>query len=129
MTGYCAKLLPLSPQLSPLSYHGCCYMCFHPARWGSPTHFLSTDTKLLLHKPKPPEETTLGKQATIHQVTTMLATSKNVLFPVHNHLLTTGADDLTLLIIAQASVRMTIKVKGQQHWWLADGYDLEIGHF
>ena len=30
---------------------------------------------------------------TIHQVTTMLATSKNVLFPSHNHLLTTGADD------------------------------------
>ena len=26
----------------------------------------------------------------------MLSTSKNVLFPVHNHLLTTGADDLTL---------------------------------
>ena len=35
----------------------------------------------------------LRKKATIHQVTTMLATSKNVLFPGHNHLLTTGADD------------------------------------
>ena len=34
------------------------------------------------------------KKATIHQVTTMLATSKNVLFPGHNHLLKT--DDLTL---------------------------------
>ena len=33
---------------------------------------------------------------TIHQLTTMLSTSKNVLFPGHNHLLTTGADDLTL---------------------------------
>ena len=33
---------------------------------------------------------------TIHQVTTMLATSKNILFPDHNHLLTTGTDDLTL---------------------------------
>ena len=32
----------------------------------------------------------------IHQVTTMLATSKNVLFPCHNHLLTTGADDPSL---------------------------------
>ena len=32
----------------------------------------------------------------IHQLTTMLSTSKNVLFPGHNHLLTTGADDLTL---------------------------------
>ena len=38
----------------------------------------------------------LGKQATIHQVTTMLATSENVLFPGHNHLLTTGVDDPTL---------------------------------
>ena len=31
---------------------------------------------------------------TIHQVTAMLATSTNVLFPDHIHLLTTGADDL-----------------------------------
>ena len=38
----------------------------------------------------------LCKEATIHQVTTMLATSKNVLFPGHNHLLTTGTDDLSL---------------------------------
>ena len=38
----------------------------------------------------------LGKTATIHQVTTMLATSKNVLFPGNNHLLTTGADDPSL---------------------------------
>ena len=38
----------------------------------------------------------LCKTATIHQVTTMLATSKNVLFPGHSHLLTTGADDPTL---------------------------------
>ena len=22
-----------------------------------------------------------------------------------------------------------IKVKGHQYWWLADSYDLEIGHF
>ena len=36
------------------------------------------------------------QKPTIHQVTTMLATSKNVLFPGHSHLLTTGADDLTL---------------------------------
>ena len=37
-----------------------------------------------------------AQKATIHQVTTMLATSKNVLFPGHNHLLTTGTDDPTL---------------------------------
>ena len=40
---------------------------------------------------------TLRKKATIHQVTTMLATSKNVLFPGHNHLLTTGTDDSLML--------------------------------
>ena len=34
-----------------------------------------------------------GKKATIHQLITMLSTSKDVLFPGHNHLLTTGADD------------------------------------
>ena len=33
---------------------------------------------------------------TIHQVTTMLATFKHVIFPDHNHLLTTSADDPTL---------------------------------
>ena len=37
-----------------------------------------------------------AQKATIHQVTTMLATSKNVLFPGHNYMLTTGADDPTL---------------------------------
>ena len=37
-----------------------------------------------------------AKKATIHQVTTMLATSKNVLFPGQNHLLTTGTDDPSL---------------------------------
>ena len=36
---------------------------------------------------------TLRKKPTIHQVTTMLATSKNVLFLGHKHLLTTGTDD------------------------------------
>ena len=36
---------------------------------------------------------TLGKKATIHQLTTMLPTSKHVLFPGHNHLLTTSAND------------------------------------
>ena len=36
---------------------------------------------------------TTQKNPTIHQVTTMLATSKNVLLPGHTHLLTTGTDD------------------------------------
>ena len=33
-------------------------------------------------------ETALHKKASIHQVTTMLATFKNVLFQGHNHLMT-----------------------------------------
>ena len=36
---------------------------------------------------------TLGKKATIHQLTTMLSIFKNVIFPGHNHLLNTGTDD------------------------------------
>ena len=36
------------------------------------------------------------KKATIHELTTMLSTSKNVLFAGHNHLLTPGAGDPTL---------------------------------
>ena len=43
-----------------------------------------------------PQHITLCKKAAIHQVTTMLTTSKNVLFSGHNHLLTTSADDTTL---------------------------------
>ena len=38
----------------------------------------------------------LGKNPTIHLLTTMLSTSKSVLFPGHNHLLTTSTDDPTL---------------------------------
>ena len=38
-------------------------------------------------------EQILGKKATIHQVTTILATSRNVQFPGHNNLLTTGIRD------------------------------------
>ena len=38
----------------------------------------------------------LGKNATIHQLTSMLATFNKVLFPGHNHMLTTGIDDPTI---------------------------------
>ena len=37
----------------------------------------------------------LRQKATIHQVTTMLTISKNVLYPGHHHLLTTDTDDAT----------------------------------
>ena len=53
----------------------------------------------------------------------MVATSKNVLFPGHNYLLSTGTDDPSL-----AGTRAIIKGSGHQYWWLAGGYDLEIGH-
>ena len=65
----------------------------------------------------------LYKKATIHQVTTMLTTSKNVLFLSHNHLPTTSTDDPSL-----AGARAIIKVSGHKYWWLAGGYNLEIGH-
>ena len=52
----------------------------------------------------------------------MLSTSKNVLFPDHNHLLTTSADDPTLY-------HPKLKVLGHRQWLLTGGYDLEIGHF
>ena len=58
----------------------------------------------------------------------MLPTSKNVLFPGHNHLFTTSTDDPTL-IFAQIPAGVIIKVKGHQYQRLADGYELEIGHF
>ena len=44
---------------------------------------------------------TLRKKATIHQVTTMLATSKNVLFPGHKHLRITGTDHPTLRLLPE----------------------------
>ena len=36
-----------------------------------------------------------GQKTTIHRLATMLSTSKYVLYLGHNHLLTTGSDDLT----------------------------------
>ena len=53
---------------------------------------------------------TAQKKTTIDQVTTMLAPSKSVLFPGHNHLLTTGADDPAL-----TGAQAIIKVLGHQY--------------
>ena len=87
----------------------------------------------------------LHKKATIHQVTTMLPTSKNsnsntlfskcntnVLFPIHNQLLTTGTDNPSL-----NGTLAIIKVKGHQYccWalWLWPGnrtfYLVDSGFF
>ena len=62
------------------------------------------------------------KKATMHQVTTTLATFENVLFPGHKHLLTTSTDDPSL-----DGTQVITKVLGHQYRWLAGGYDLEIG--
>ena len=75
-----------------------------------------------LHKCVTPSAVSAQKN-TIHQVA-MLATSKNVVFPGHNHLLTTDTDDPSL-----TGARAIINVSGYQYRWLASGYDLEIGHF
>ena len=58
----------------------------------------------------------LRKKAIIHDVTTMLATSKYVLFPGHKRLLTTGTDDRTLCLLQY------------QYQWLAGGYDYGYGY-
>ena len=60
----------------------------------------------------------LGKKATIHQVATMLATSKNALFPGHNHWYWW----LDTLIIGSKDYNQC-RVIG------TGGYDLEIGRF
>ena len=62
---------------------------------------------------------------TIHQVTTVLAISKNVLFPGYNHLHWWPFT----LIITLAGAQAIIKVSGHQYQWLVGGYNLEIGHF
>ena len=77
--------------------------------------------RLTFGKHSPEDETDIkeyyhwAKKHTIQQLTTMLSSPKNVLFPGHNQ----------LLVTAQA----IIKVSGHQHRWFAGGYDLEIGHF
>ena len=65
---------------------------------------------------------TLRKQATIHQLTTMLATSQNVLFPGHSHLLTTGPNDPGQYFNYHPSTSECNKGKGHQDRWLADNY-------
>ena len=52
----------------------------------------------------------------------MLTAYKNVVFPGHSHLLTTGTDEPSL-----TSAWTMIKMSG--HQWLSAGYDMEIGHF
>ena len=57
------------------------------------------------------KEVTLHKKATIQQVTTMLATSKNALFPGHNHLPTTGDWWPGISIIARAPAQKNMSTE------------------
>ena len=66
---------------------------------------------------------TLCKKATIHQVTTMLVTSKHVLFLGHNHLLTIGTDVPTLWLSPVCQVwpgkRTFLEVASMVvSWWI-----------
>ena len=54
----------------------------------------------------------------------MPSTSKNVLFSDHNHLLTTSAEDPTLIFV-WGPAKEIFELKGHQQQWLAGGYDLE----
>ena len=77
-----------------------------------------------------------AKKATIHQVTTMLATFKHALFPGHNHLLTTSADDPSLwispwhsgnnpIIKVNSTLHFGYRLRVSKYRWLAGGYDLK----
>ena len=75
------------------------------------------------------ENLSLRSKATIHQVTTMLATSKNVLFPGHNHLLTTSSDYWwpNTLLIAWAPESEGSSVPVVSRWlWLGNRTFLEL---
>ena len=54
---------------------------------------------------------TVHKKAIIHQLTTMLSTLKNVLFPGHSHLLTTGAADPSLWLSPKVDSMVV-------SWWI-----------
>ena len=85
---------------------------------GLNTHFI-IPSGALPSKQQPTDAT----HSTKKPLSTTLSTSKNVLFPGHNHLLTIGTDDPSL-----TGTQAIIKVSSDQHRWLAGGYDLEIGH-
>ena len=34
-----------------------------------------------------------------------------------------------LSLVCHSGARVIVKVSGHQYWWLAGGYDREIGHF
>ena len=61
---------------------------------------------------------TAQKKSTVHQVTTMLVTSKMSYFQVITTMLTTGTDDPTLKLSPRAPAKVIIKVKGHQYRWL-----------
>ena len=69
----------------------------------------------------------LRKKATIHQVTTILATSKKSYFQVITTCLQLVL--MTLHFNYHPCLHAGDKVLGHQYRWLAGGYDVEVGHF
>ena len=79
------------------------------------------------------ESYTLRKKATTHHVTTMLATSKNILFTGHTHLLTTDTSDPTLwlsplpVLCDNQSVGSSVGLPVVSRWlWPGNGMFLEV---
>ena len=102
---YEPALLPPCPSIRVLSYSNC--QEIHSRQADGPGS-VSVKDFFVRWTMAPEARLTQCKKATIHQLTTMLATSKDVLFPSPNHLLTTSADDLTLKLSS----------KHQQGWQL-----------
>ena len=66
---------------------------------------------------------TLGKKATIHQVTTILATPKNVLFPRPNHLC--WWSDTLIITLALTRAIIICKAPVVSRWlWPGNSYDI-----
>ena len=69
----------------------------------------------------------LHKKTTIHQVATMLATSKKLVEMSCFQVITTCLPPVLMTQHWLSPEHQ--RVKGHQHQWIAGGYDLEIWHF
>ena len=74
-------------------------------------------------------EYSLHKNATIHQVTTMLSTAKNVLFLGHNHLLTTSTDEPTLSLSPEHQGTFLEVASVVVIWWIVAFLRRDCWHF
>ena len=109
-----SPLYPFSCTVNDVYLHSLGHLPYRPVQM-----FLNSQQRVL----------SLGKKATIHQLTTMISTSKNVLFPGHNHLLTTGHSGVDDPTLAGAWAIIKACQRHQRVSPLPCGYDLETGHF